>query len=294
MCFWFFRCDIVNLTKSTNEFLQDFNKDLPDVLKHDYIAKSQARYFNEVKSTLVEGEFVVTLDFAENYTCHVQDAVQSYHWSSKQATLHPYVIYYNKNNKIKHRSYVVISEKVLHDTSSVHLFNEKMISYLKQTFGSEKVKKIIYFSDGAASQYKNKSNFINLAFHEEDFKVKVEWNFFATSHGKGACDGIGGTVKRNAYKASMQKVNTQHITSAKNLFDWAVTFFKKIEFSFCTSEEHELHDFLLEERYALAKTIPCTRQYHYYCPIDKTSLSCKFLSHDTVSYTKGLLKKTRK
>jgi hypothetical protein len=31
--------------------------------------------------------------------------------------------------------------------------------------------------------------------HLEDFKVRGEWHFFATSHGKGPCDGIGGTLK---------------------------------------------------------------------------------------------------
>ena len=44
--------------------------------------------------------------------------------------------------------------------------------------------KLIYFSDGAASQYKNYKNFINLCYHENDFGVPAEWNFFATSHGK--------------------------------------------------------------------------------------------------------------
>ena len=41
-----------------------------------------------------------------------------------------------------------------------------------------------YFSDGAASQYKNKKNLINLTHHFEDFDIEAEWHFFATSHGK--------------------------------------------------------------------------------------------------------------
>ena len=38
-----------------------------------------------------------------------------------------------------------------------------------------------------------------------DFEVKCEWHFFATSHGKSACDGIGGVVKRITAKASLQR-----------------------------------------------------------------------------------------
>ena len=47
---------------------------------------------------------------------------------------------------------------------------------------------------GPLGQYKNRFNFINLCFHQEDFGLLAEWNFFTTSHGKTACDGIGGTA----------------------------------------------------------------------------------------------------
>jgi hypothetical protein len=36
------------------------------------------------------------------------------------------------------------------------------------------------------------------------FKVRNRINFFAKSHGKSACDGVVGTVKRLAAKASLQ------------------------------------------------------------------------------------------
>ena len=57
------------------------------------------------------------------------------------------------------------------------------------------LKKIIYFSDGCGRQYKNYKNFMNL----------MQRKFFATSHGKNACDGVGGTVKRPAAHVSLQR-----------------------------------------------------------------------------------------
>ena len=81
----------------------------------------------------------------------------------------------------------------------LRLFNSRVIHYLKNKFGDGNIKKIFNFSDGAASQYKNKFNFINLSKHQEDIGVSAQWNFFATSHEKGACDGIGGAVKRQGY-----------------------------------------------------------------------------------------------
>ena len=60
------------------------------------------------------------------------------------------------------------------------------------------VLKITYFIDGCAAQFKNCKNLIKLCYHKEDFGIPAEWHFFATSHGKGPCDGVGGAVKREA------------------------------------------------------------------------------------------------
>ena len=66
-------------------------------------------------------------------------------------------------------------------------------------------KHVYYFSDGAASQYKNYKNLCKLCFHVADHEVTAAWNFlFATSHGKSPCDGIGGTIKRLVARASLQ------------------------------------------------------------------------------------------
>ena len=80
-----------------------------------------------------------------------------------------------------------------------------MTSYIKEWLPN--VKNVEYFSDGCAGQYKNKSNFFNLCKHEVDFGLKANWTFFATSHGKSPCDGIGGTVKRITAKICLQQPN---------------------------------------------------------------------------------------
>jgi len=45
---------------------------------------------------------------------------------------------------------------------------------------------------------------LNLCHHKSDFGMDAEWHFFATSHGKGPCDGLGGTIKRLAARASLR------------------------------------------------------------------------------------------
>ena len=44
--------------------------------------------------------------------------------------------------------------------------------------------------------------------------------FFATSHGKSACDGIGGTVKRLTRKASLQRPVTNQILTLEAMFSF--------------------------------------------------------------------------
>ena len=109
---------------------------------------------------------------------------------------------------------------------------------MKNKFGSGNIKKIFNFSDGSASQYKNKFNFINLSKHQEDFGISAQWNFFVTSHGKGACDGIDGAVKSQAYRASLQRVDNNHMTNPRSLFEWVQTRFRNIHFNFCPLNDH--------------------------------------------------------
>ena len=92
-----------------------------------------------------------------------------------------------------------------------------MVYYIQQIFTQhikdtlQRVTKFEYFSDGCAVQYKNRKNLYNLCQHKSDFGIEAVWNFFATSHGKSPCDGIGGTVKRVTARTSLQRARFNHI-----------------------------------------------------------------------------------
>ena len=152
---------------------------------------------------------------------------------------------------------------------------------MKNKFGDGNIKKIFNFSDGAASQYKNKFNFINLSKDQENFRISAQWNFFAISQGKGACDGIGGAVKRQAYRASLQRVDNNHMTNPRILFAWAQTHFRNIHFNFCPLNDDELHDKTLKARFERGTTIKNTRQYHCSEPVNNKIL-CRLFSKDSV------------
>ena len=60
------------------------------------------------------------------------------------------------------------------------------------------------WSDGPSSQFKNQFNFTTLLFHEHNHQALADWNFFATSHGKGGNDGVGGDVKNAVWRKTLQ------------------------------------------------------------------------------------------
>ena len=73
------------------------------------------------------------------------------------------------------------------------------MKHLKEKFPSIKVLNV--FSDGAGSQFKQRFLFWNLHYWEQDHHLKLTWNFFATSHGKGVVDGLGGNSQESSVEA---------------------------------------------------------------------------------------------
>ena len=142
------------------------------------------------------------------------------------------------------------------------------------------IKKIHYFSDGCPNQYKCRQNFVNLKHHKGDFDIECEWNFFATSHGKGPCDGIGGTIKREATKASLRRPNKNHIQTPEDLFIFTKTHLSGIKTYFVSDVEiRSVYEQYLEERFLSAKTLKGRKKFHCFKPTNGKMI-CKLTSFD--------------
>ncbi|XP_063223012.1 uncharacterized protein LOC134531252 [Bacillus rossius redtenbacheri] len=210
------RAEMITVIQPKEEFFLSLIEKLDSLKTHNFISKIQSQHLREKKEKLNETECIVLADFAENFTFVIQDEIQSYHWVNRQATVHPFVYYYKENDKLLTQCVCVISDHLDHNTTTVHTFQSHLMKHLKDTVPS--VQHIIYFSDGSSSQYKNKKNLINVCHHKNDFGLSAEWNFFATSHGKNACDGVGGTTKREVTKASLQRTVKDHILSPEDMY----------------------------------------------------------------------------
>ena len=110
-------------------------------------------------------------------------------------------------------STVSISDDLTHSRDSVIIFVDKLLSSVID----ESVKTLHIWSDVQSSQFKNRFIAASIPWLQEKQKLKICWNFFATSHGKGPVDGIGGVVKRMATQKVIQR--EVNITNAASFYD---------------------------------------------------------------------------
>ena len=268
---------------------KSFCEKLEALCPHSFIASQQSKFFNDSKSSLKLCEIIVFADFSENFAFVLQDAAQGFHWNNAQATIHPFVVYYRESDssELRHLNFVVISNCMNHDTVVVHLF---LTSFLKHALAFFPLK-IIYFSDGAASQYKNQKNFIILCSrHQADLGISTEWHFSATSHGKGACHGLGGTVKRLATKASLQSPYEDQIMTPFHLYEWASSNIPGVFIDYCSVEEYENEKKNLERRFENCQTIPGTRRLLCFIPQSQVTLLTKRYSACSSSHVQRVTK----
>ena len=120
----------------------------------------------------------------------------------------------------------------------------------------------------------------NLCQLQDEFDVSGEWIFFATSHGKSPCDGIGGTIKRITALESLKHPYRNQILSAKAVFDYCNENINDIKFFFSTKEEIEETRAFHCKRYEKVFTIPGTRSFHQFIAINNKTVGLKRCSED--------------
>lgn len=270
-------CELIQLTEETDPFLDRLKMQLNKFVTHEFKVEKQLGFIKNAKSNLIPNKQVmVQLDFAENYTCFVQNAIQSHYFGAPTVTIHPFVIFYktSEDADVQSFNFVVISEVKSHNTVAVYAFQKRLINAIKAKLPD--VEEILYISDGCAEQYKNKNNFKNLCCHEKDFGIRAEWHFFPTSHGKGPSDGIGGIIKRMARDISLRGTV---INNAEQFFKWATSektklqFKKEWKFVYVTQEDYKKSEIELMTRFSGLKTITGTKSFHEVIPEDEFTLS---------------------
>jgi len=200
---------IVEKKLKRDEFVAAIIQQIGEFQKHVQRVKSQYAAVSTLKENLPQGHVMLQMDFAENFVCNTADEVQSAYWNSTVVTLHPVVAYFkNDNNDLSHKNFVYVSDDLGHNFGMVYAIMKDIMREIKEVVGN--LKMVHYWTDSPSSQYRNKSAFYVISNHQNLLGVPAIWNYFETGHGKGPCDGIGGTAKRTADMAIKQgKITVQ-------------------------------------------------------------------------------------
>ena len=277
------RSDLEHIEMEAHDFFEFLANLIDKLTIHSYISKCQARYLKQLKNDLNQKQNVciVLADFSESYTMTVQDEIQSFHFNKPQCTIHPLVVYLpspDQSSSYIQQSLAFFSDDLNHDTSFVFAMQKELACYLKTNYPF--IHTIEYFSDGCAGHYKNFKNFLNLTYHLSDFKLSANWNFFATSHGKSACDGIGGAIKRKLVHISLAQPFQNQILTARDAYCFCKSSMPSINFYFLSKENLIEVRNGLEDRYAQGHSIPGTISYHIFSPENVGSIKFKITAED--------------
>ena len=106
-------------------------------------------------------------------------------------------------------------------------------------------------------------------------QLKLEWHFFATSHGKGVVDGIGGTVKRTVLRA----VNSRQciVSGAESFLSAAKKNNTKVKLLLVLSNEivEAAQNQKVNDIWANVTTLPGTLAAHFVRPLNISQIANK-------------------
>ncbi len=253
------------------EAIESLTEKLPEFLLHVFI-KRQSNYFQTKLVSISSEGAVIQEDFSENYTLQHQREVQSAYWNQNQLTIFTVCAWMQKEKK----SFVFVSDDLDHDKTSVCVFMDKVLSKLATENG---IKKADIFSDGPSSQFKNKYIFNYLpSLCKRHHLDSLNWNFFATSHGKGAVDGVGGTVKRNVW---LETLSRQAVVNTLDDFsNVAIRKEQKIDVIPVSAKviEASASEMELDNAFTSSNPVKSIKKMHFVSVLSNGSIKCKEFS----------------
>ena len=189
------RKDLVEKHGTLDQLISLILKELVTFSRHLFVFRWQHQQFRNAKLSVSAHPSVAVAicDFAENFTCHHQDEVQSAHWGYSQVTVHPTVLYYKCSHcdEIVTHYLVFFTDDITKDAALAKVILDKTIKFLTDKVTG--LNELIVFSDGCAAQFKSRLPLFHLA--NSTAPVAVTRAYFGSRHGKSPCDSCGGVVK---------------------------------------------------------------------------------------------------
>lgn len=239
-----------------SQLVNEFQDELQKCCKHLYNITHQYQAIRSLKENLSNTDVILHVDFSENYNCKYESEIQSTHFgaSQKQVSIHTGVLYTSKSTD----GFCSISDCLKHGPSGIWAHLIPVLKYARER--NQDLRNVFFISDGPTTQYRCKDNFFLLS--KIPFELgysSVNWSFMEAGHGKGAPDGIGAVVKREADRAVL---HGRDISSAKCLHDVLVSSDVSLKIFTVTEEDVSLQQDVIPHD---LKAVPGTMKIHQVC-----------------------------
>ena len=199
---------------SIAELLSWFVNSVNQMSIHLFHFRWQAFQFDECNKQLQDGDVLLIMDFATNYSHHKQDEVHGAFWCRKQTTLHPIIAYYPCPCKCGHLvcdEIMILSNDLKHDNFAVNTFVEKALTHLREN--KVMIKRLIMWSDNCGPQYKSCKVFDAVSKYED---IPVMRNYFCAKHGKAEADRAIGQLSMHI--DSVVRSGTHEFSNAGDIY----------------------------------------------------------------------------
>ena len=224
---------LVKQSRSTcmAELLDLVKNDFPSYREHVRVKRIQSAQFEEDK----EKSRVLQVDFAMAYSCEYQDEVQSALWSRSSVQLFTAALFVKGECK----TYLICSDTHNKGKDAVFTFINELYEHFDSSglMSDETEVEDIIFTDGPSSEFKNKYAMQLLYSLSQKYKRNFSWKYFATSHGKGVVDGVGGRAKSLVRQKSLSKSGKQVVQNAQDFFDVARSVMSSTTVLLCSQQE---------------------------------------------------------
>jgi hypothetical protein len=185
------------ITGTVDALVDSFHDMLCLYKKHTFNIRNQLHHYRVLQQSMPPTECIIHVDFAENYNGKMAKEIQSMHFGASKPQISLHTGFYKVGSVSKSVSFCGVSDSLNHGPASIWAYLKPVLKEIKTDHPH--VNYVHFYSDGAVTQYRQKSNFYLFSTEVTDLGFEgSSWNFMEAGHGKGIPDGVGATVKRVA------------------------------------------------------------------------------------------------
>ena len=204
------------------EAIESFNEQVKVLKAHIFVKRTQNTHYNRLKENLKTNEFIIHVDYSENYKDKEQDEIQSAYFGYNSFSIFTACCYTREiGSTLLNKDFTVTSETTDHSRIAAFSCINLIIDLLQKKFPSQFNNYPVFYiwSDGCTLHFWSRFVFALMTHFNTDYTI--QWYYKERHHGKGPMYGVGGTVKNMIFQHVQSKKCVINGAGAKDFAEYA-------------------------------------------------------------------------